>query len=726
MAGGGGRLGYASDSPASGGPPPGGPPSGQAAPATYRHLLSAGSLHPANPLRVIAHCDVDAAYAQFEAARLGIDSFAVPLAVQQWQGLIAVSYKARDFGIGRHCDIDKARTLCPELVAVHVQTIAPGASEAAYNDNPRPQTHKVSLDPYRRESRKILAVFKQTCPLGQVEKASIDESYFDLTLEVRKLILARYPHLAKYPPTSKGMDELLPAPPLIDWDDDSGELIPLKGPDAAREDGEGDDGGPSDLLASPTWTDVALAHGAYLMARVRREVRAALGYTTSAGIASNKTLAKLCSGYRKPNQQSTLLPRSVPAFLRDLPVSKIRFLGGKLGREIGEMWDANTVGDLWSVPLASMQTHFGPEAHWVYAVLRGVDHSPVSARIANKTMLASKNLRPAIRRPHEALTWLDMLATELVVRIREVWEDEQVAADTREGEEISTNRTGVAGSKSKEKSGAGVLLPTIWPKFLVLRFIRAGADGGPRSRQAPFPYVNNLAADVVYRVAERLWYEACDEMRLGQKPLPGSTADADRPIEIVTVSLGFSGLERAEIGQKTIEGFFGRAGHKRGREGTDDKNNYDTGINQSTASANDADYDGAKDASVRWTCEECGDVIRVALPAPPTTLDVSSPEALTTPPVDPTDGPQTLHEASFKDSVSAHEVRALVEHQLAIQVQDHRDWHFAVKLSAAPDDAPQSTSAAAPALPPPGGPPLKKQKAPKKGSLQSFFAKQQP
>lgn len=39
---------------------------------TYRHLLAATSLTPYNPLRVIAHCDIDAAYAQFEAVRLGI------------------------------------------------------------------------------------------------------------------------------------------------------------------------------------------------------------------------------------------------------------------------------------------------------------------------------------------------------------------------------------------------------------------------------------------------------------------------------------------------------------------------------------------------------------------------------------------------------------------------------------------------------------------------------
>lgn len=637
---------------------------------TYRHLLSAGSLHPSNPLRVVAHCDVDAAYAQFEASRLKIDSFAVPVAVQQWQGLIAIGYKAREYGIDRHCDIAKARKLCPDLIAVHVQTIAPGASEAAYNPNPRPQTHKVSLDPYRRESRKILAVFKSTCPLGQVEKASIDESYFDLTLEVRKLLLERYPYLKQVP--AKGMDEPLPTPPLVEWTDESGELMPVRRLDEygryADENEEGMVPSQEHQLLEPTWTDVALAHGAILMAKVRKAVYDELGYTTSAGIASNKTLAKLCSGYRKPNRQTTLLPRAVPAFLRDLPLAKVRFLGGKLGREVGEMYDASTVGDLWGITLESMQAHFGPEASWVHAVLRGIDHSPVSARIANKTMLASKNLRPSIRKPHEALTWLDTLSTELVTRIREIWEDEQAA------EMDGWGNASLIGHKVNNKQNME-LIPTIWPKVLVLRFIR-GRGEGPRSRQAPFPFVSNLRSEDVYKLAEKLWYEACEEIGLGMKSTSGSAMSDSAPTEIVTISLGFSGIERAETGQKTIEGFFT---HKRKRTEQTERD--------SEASSNLATSSNQR-SQVHWICTECGENIEI-----PVDEETNA----------PLDRGACLAEANDR---------------LAIQVQDHRDWHFAVRLSMQDDQQEQHTQS------PRSPPPIKRSKAPKKGSLQSFFAKQ--
>ena len=59
---------------------------------TFRHLYANGpaATHVSNPLRVVSHVDIDAAYAQFEIKRLGIDP-AKPVAVQQWQGLIAIN-----------------------------------------------------------------------------------------------------------------------------------------------------------------------------------------------------------------------------------------------------------------------------------------------------------------------------------------------------------------------------------------------------------------------------------------------------------------------------------------------------------------------------------------------------------------------------------------------------------------------------------------------------------
>lgn len=71
---------------------------------------------------MVIHCDLDAFYCQVEHRRLAIPQD-VPLAVQQWQGLIAVNYPARARGIKRHATAQEALRLCPEIRLVHVQTI---------------------------------------------------------------------------------------------------------------------------------------------------------------------------------------------------------------------------------------------------------------------------------------------------------------------------------------------------------------------------------------------------------------------------------------------------------------------------------------------------------------------------------------------------------------------------------------------------------------------------
>jgi DNA polymerase eta len=65
--------------------------------------------------------DFDAFYAQCETVRLEL-SPTIPLAVQQWNAIIALNYPARDFGLKRGASVEEARRLCPEFMLQHVAT----------------------------------------------------------------------------------------------------------------------------------------------------------------------------------------------------------------------------------------------------------------------------------------------------------------------------------------------------------------------------------------------------------------------------------------------------------------------------------------------------------------------------------------------------------------------------------------------------------------------------
>ena len=62
--------------------------------------------------------------------------------------------------------------------------------------------------------------------------------------------------------------------------------------------------------------------GSHLAAEIRAALHKEIGITCCAGISYNKLLAKLVGEQHKPNQQTTLFPHSVPAFMAKLPKAR--------------------------------------------------------------------------------------------------------------------------------------------------------------------------------------------------------------------------------------------------------------------------------------------------------------------------------------------------------------------------------------------------------------------
>lgn len=333
-----------------------------------------------------------------------------PLAVQQWQGLIAINYPARAFGLSRHVVITEAKKLCPQLVMQHVATWREGDDKWAYRpDSPQHiHTDKVSLDPYRLQSRRILATIKDAlppAPLQKVEKASIDEVFLDLSAHIHSIMLERYPELAG-PPPYDDPSENLPQPPstVLDWQADA--LVDL---DSSQT--EDDD---------PDWDDIVMLIGSEIVRDVRKAIRDKLNYTCSAGIARNKMMAKLGSGHKKPNSQTVVRNRAVQHFLSEFKFTKIRNLGGKLGDQVVANFGTDQVTELLTVPVGQLKAKLGDDTGtWLYGVIRGEDISEVNSRTRIKSMLSAKSFRPSINSVDHAEKWLRIFVADIYARLVE-------------------------------------------------------------------------------------------------------------------------------------------------------------------------------------------------------------------------------------------------------------------------------------------------------------------
>ena len=74
--------------------------------------------------------------------------------------------------------------------------------------------------------------------------------------------------------------------------------------------------------------------GVEVARRIKTEIRQATQLTASAGVAPNKFLAKIASGWRKPDGLTVISPDRVEGFLRQLPVNALSGVGPVTARKL--------------------------------------------------------------------------------------------------------------------------------------------------------------------------------------------------------------------------------------------------------------------------------------------------------------------------------------------------------------------------------------------------------
>ncbi|KAL9089020.1 MAG: hypothetical protein Q9159_002738 [Coniocarpon cinnabarinum] len=638
---------------------------------SYKSLFQLANYSVTTPLRCIAHIDLDAFYAQCEMVRLGVPEDR-PLAVQQWQGLIAINYPARAYGLNRHVTIQEAQQKCPEIIVQHVATWKEGELGWAYREDAYKNsgTHKVSLDPYRLQSRRILALIKDAlpaAPMQKVEKASIDEVYLDLSTHIHRLLLERYPEL-RGPPPYEDPTEQLPAPPTtaLEWNADA--LVDL-------DEGEAEED-------APDWDDIVMLLGSEIVRDVRNKIREKLGYTCSAGVARNKMLAKLGSGHKKPNNQTIIRNRAVQNFLSDFKFTKIRNLGGKLGDEVVNMFQTDSVQELLQVPMEQMKKLGDDTGSWLHQTIRGEDHSEVNSRTQIKSMLSAKSFRPSINTFEHGCKWLRIFVADIYARLVE----------------------------------EGVLENKRRPKTMNLHH-RQGAQ--TRSKQSPIPQGKTVSEDILFDLGKSL---------LAQVVVDG------RAWPCANLSLSVGGFEDGPTGNRGIGGFLvkgeeakalqppalppsddqepatSEASRPAKRRRTDDVNNTINAFftRQETSDAEPADFEDVPSAQPMLPDHDLYEE-----PSPPPTPDgreaEDKPGEAFPSSSPPRDNPQPLpeeFEKSFEPLRRLAEMFWCEKCRRSISVEEreeHTDWHFARELQRE-----EQTSSAMTARPTPQRPPAQK------------------
>src|SRR5216117_378905 len=112
--------------------------------------------------------------------------------------------------------------------------------------------------------------------------------------------------------------------------------------------------------------------------RLKERIRADTGLTASAGVAPNKFLAKIASGWKKPDGLTVIAPDRVESFLQGLPVDALWGVGPVTAKKLR----ANGVDklvDVRSCDSEQLREAVGSLADWLQQLARGEDDRPVVA-----------------------------------------------------------------------------------------------------------------------------------------------------------------------------------------------------------------------------------------------------------------------------------------------------------------------------------------------------------
>jgi DNA polymerase IV len=106
--------------------------------------------------------------------------------------------------------------------------------------------------------------------------------------------------------------------------------------------------------------------------RIKDTIRQSTGLTASAGVAPNKFLAKIASGWKKPDGLTVVAPERVEAFLQQLPVESLWGVGPVTSRRLREAGIVKTV-QIRDVERAVLEKAVGSAADWLLQLAHGID-----------------------------------------------------------------------------------------------------------------------------------------------------------------------------------------------------------------------------------------------------------------------------------------------------------------------------------------------------------------
>jgi DNA polymerase-4 len=146
--------------------------------------------------------------------------------------------------------------------------------------------------------------------------------------------------------------------------------------------------------------------------RIKQMIKDELQLTASAGVAPNKFLAKIASGWQKPDGLTVIAPERVESFLQKLPVEALWGVGPVTAKKLRAIGIERLV-DVRTAEPALLTQAVGSLSEWLVQLSHGVDDRPVEPNRETKSISSETTYAKDLTDWREINQQVQLLAEEV-------------------------------------------------------------------------------------------------------------------------------------------------------------------------------------------------------------------------------------------------------------------------------------------------------------------------
>jgi len=156
----------------------------------------------------------------------------------------------------------------------------------------------------------------------------------------------------------------------------------------------------------------------WIAQEIKEKIYKATQLTASAGVAPNKFLAKIASGWNKPNGLYVIKPNEVERFVINLPVSEL-FGVGKVTANKLEKFGIKICSDIQKFSLPELSQRFGKLGLQLYEQSKGIDNRPVNPNRVRKSLSVERTFLQDLKITDNFTPVINELYAMLIKRLQD-------------------------------------------------------------------------------------------------------------------------------------------------------------------------------------------------------------------------------------------------------------------------------------------------------------------